>query len=549
MKIFKFLFSVSKTNVILAIAAGIISGVSGTLVIALVNNILMMDNPGTLQVVLGFSGLCITMLLSSLVSGYLLIRLAQGSIIELRLDLSKRILSTPLRGLEEKGSHRLLATLTDDVAAIMNAVSVSPMLITNLVIVIGCLGYMGYLSLPVLGIGFGFMLAAFLSYQLMMKFANKYLIQAREKQDELFNHFNALTQGTKELKTNKKRRISFFQNELTPTVHGVYQSTVRGMTLYTFAGNWGQLLFLFFIGFVLFLGPAFSPASSDVLVGYTLAILYMMTPLITILNIMPNFGRANISLKKIDSLSLASEDSVLTEENLERTSYEKLALIGLTHQYYREKEDLNFTLKIESLTFTPGELVFLVGGNGSGKTTLAKMITGLYQPESGSIFLDNKEIRNQDLDYYRQLFSVVFSDFYLFDNLLGVDLEKQEETAQYYLKLLQLDHKVKIEDGKLSTTKLSQGQRKRLALLTAYLEDRPFYVFDEWAADQDPIFKQVFYTQLLQDLKERGKTILVISHDDQYFHLAERMIIVDYGQIVSDERQESNHSKHLVAEY
>lgn len=549
MKIFKFLFSTSKVNVVLAIVAGIISGGSGTLVIALVNHILTLENPGMLRIILGFAGLCLAMLLTSFVSGYLLIRLAQGSIIELRLDLSKRILSTPLRVLEEKGPHRLLASLTDDVAAIMNAVSVSPMLITNLVIVLGCLGYMGFLSLPVLGIGLGFMLTAFLSYQLLMKFANKYLIQAREKQDELFNHFNALTQGTKELKTNKKRRLSFFQDELEPTVHGVYQSTVRGMTLYTFAGNWGQLLFLFFIGFVLFLGPVFSSVSSEILVGYTLAILYMMTPLITILNIMPNFGRANISLKKIDSLGLSLGDDVLTENNLEKRGYEKLEFKGLTHQYYREKEDLNFTLKIDNLTFTPGEIVFLVGGNGSGKTTLAKMLTGLYLPDSGSIILDGEEVTKDSIDHYRQLFSVVFSDFYLFDNLLGIDLEKQQEEAQHYLELLQLDHKVTIRNGKLSTTRLSQGQRKRLALLTAYLEDRPFYVFDEWAADQDPVFKEIFYTHLLQDLKERGKTILVISHDDQYFHLAERVINVDYGRIVSDERMESSKYRHLVAEY
>jgi putative pyoverdin transport system ATP-binding/permease protein len=549
MRIFKFLFSISKTNVILAIIAGIVSGGSGTVVIALVNHILTMDNPGTLKIVSGFVGLCLAMLLSSLISGYLLIRLAQGSINELRLDLSRRILSTPLRILEERGSHRLLAILTDDITSIMNAVSVSPMLITNLVVVLGCLTYMSFLSIHVLGIGLGFMLVAFLSYQLMMKFANKYLVQAREKQDELFNHFNALTQGTKELKANKKRRMSFFQEELAPTVNGVYSSTVKGMTLYTFAGNWGQLLFLFFIGFVIFMGPLFSSVGSDILIGYTLAILYMMTPLITILNIIPNFGRANISLKKIDSLGLSLGDDALIDKDFERKSFEKLEFKGLTHQYYREKEDLNFTMKIDELTFTPGEVVFLVGGNGSGKTTLAKMLTGLYFPDSGEILLDGEEITRRNIDHYRQLFSVVFSDFYLFDNLLGVDLEKQAEEAQHYLKLLQLDHKVSIRDGKLSTTKLSQGQRKRLALLTAYLEDRPFYVFDEWAADQDPVFKDIFYTHLLKDLKERGKTVLVISHDDKYFKLAERIINVDYGRIVSDVKETGAHQKQLVAEY
>ena len=88
---------------------------------------------------------------------------------------------------------------------------------------------------------------------------------------------------------------------------------------------------------------------------------------------------------------------------------------------------------------------------------------------------------------------------------------------RYYLKLLEIEHKVTVRDGVLSTTHLSQGQRKRLALLTAYLEDRPIYIFDEWASDQDPVFKEVFYKQLLPELKSRGKTVIAVSHDDRYF--------------------------------
>jgi len=76
-------------------------------------------------------------------------------------------------------------------------------------------------------------------------------------------------------------------------------------------------------------------------------------------------------------------------------------------------------------------------------------------------------------------------------------------------------------------------------LLTAYLEDRPIYVFDEWAADQDPHFKSVFYAQPLPDLKARGKTALVVTHDDRYFHSADRVIKLDYGKIVSVAATES----------
>ena len=172
-----------------------------------------------------------------------------------------------------------------------------------------------------------------------------------------------------------------------------------------------------------------------------------------------------------------------------------------------------------------------MGGNGSGKTTLAKLLCGLYIPESGALWLDSKPITDVTRDQYRQLFSVVFSDFYLFEKLLGLEAFNLDKRAAHYIAHLQLDHKVEVRGGQLSTVDLSQGQRKRLALLTAYLEDRPIYIFDEWAADQDPVFREIFYYELLPELKAKGKTVLVISHDDRYYGMADRILKLDYGQL------------------
>ena len=162
------------------------------------------------------------------------------------------------------------------------------------------------------------------------------------------------------------------------------------------------------------------------------------------------------------------------------------------------------------------------------------MITGLYIPEAGEIVLDDIKITDDNREWYRQHFSVIFSDYYLFEKLLGMGKPALDEQAQEYLRQLKIAHKVTIENGKLSTTDLSQGQRKRLALLTAYLENRPIYLFDEWASDQDPMFRDIFYKEILVNLKKRNKTVLVISHDDHYFHLADRIIKLDYGKIEYD---------------
>ena len=107
-----------------------------------------------------------------------------------------------------------------------------------------------------------------------------------------------------------------------------------------------------------------------------------------------------------------------------------------------------------------------------------------------------------------------------------------------YLSKLALSDKVSVSDSQLSTTKLSQGQRKRLALLLAYLEGRSIIILDEWAADQDPTFRRVFYTKLLPELQAHGKTVIAITHDDHYFHLADTVYRVDAGKISALKQEE-----------
>jgi putative ATP-binding cassette transporter len=271
------------------------------------------------------------------------------------------------------------------------------------------------------------------------------------------------------------------------------------------------------------------------LIGYTLVILYMMNPIQVILNIIPSFATASASMQKLEQLGLTLHEGDASEEITRQlkagASWQSVELVGVTHTYHREGEPGGFILGPIDLTLEPGELLFITGGNGSGKTTLAKLLLSLYIPKEGEIYLDGKVLTDETREQYRQLFSVVFSDFYLFESLFGLDSISLDANARKYLAQLQLDHKVKVEDGVLSTIDLSQGQRKRLALLTAYLEDRPIYLFDEWAADQDPLFKEIFYYQLLPELKARGKALIVISHDDRYYQVADRVIKLESGKL------------------
>ncbi len=254
---------------------------------------------------------------------------------------------------------------------------------------------------------------------------------------------------------------------------------------------------------------------------------------------LPVMGWASASAAKIESLGLLLDkaDEECTEFR-PRTAWEQIEFRGVTHAYRRDGQAHGFTLGPLDLEFRTGEILFLVGGNGSGKTTLAKLLTGLYLPADGALCVDGQPITATEREGYRQLFSVVFDDVVLFDSLWGLEAAGLDERAQRYLQELELDHLVTVTDGAFSTIRLSRGQRKRLALLTAYLENRPIYVFDEWAADQDPVFRRVFYERLLPELKSRGKTVVAITHDDRYFAAADRVIKLEEGHVVESFRHE-----------
>jgi putative ATP-binding cassette transporter len=536
MNVIYLLLRSSGSIVAIAVFAGLVSGASSARLIALINSAI--SSSGTLAPVLiwSFVGLALVTVLSRFVSELLLIRLSQQVISETRLLLSRRILGAPLRYLEELGTSRLLATLTEDVQAISNAVAYIPSLCIAIAVVVGCLVYLAWLSW-IIFLGFlGFLVLAILSYQLVTGHAKQSLELAREEQDKLFTHFRAITEGTKELKLNQARREAFFSEELEPTITQSRQYNIIGMSAFTIGLSWVQFLLFAVIGLVDFGLPKLTTVNQAVLSGYALTIIFLVVPLDAITTILPLLSKASIALKKIESISLAlasrSEQNLIILELAEPSrNWKQLQLQKVTHAYRGEQKESCFTLGPIDLTFHPQELMFLVGGNGSGKSTLAKLLTGLYLPESGEILTDGKPINDRNREWYRQQFSTVFPDFYLFDKLLGLVSSDIDAKTRDYLIKLQLDHKVTVKNGRLSTTALSQGQRKRLALLNAYLEDRPFYVFDEWASDQDPVFKDIFYTQLVPELKSRGKTVLVISHDDQYFHLADRVVKLDYGKL------------------
>ncbi|MGY2199347.1 cyclic peptide export ABC transporter [Pseudomonas gingeri] len=523
----------ARSWLVLAAVASLLSGFGSAAMVALINQALSVEGDELGALGLRFMLLGIGVLLLRLLSQTLFLYLGQRAKASVRLRTIGHIANASYAHLERYGGGRPLAILTGDLDTLVVLFINLPTIMMQSTVIIGCLTYLGWLSWQILLFALLAIAIGAVGFLLVNSRALEHLRGSRQREDDLIQQFRALFDGGKELKLHRSRRRTFIDDTLAPHIESVRVQRTLGYVLFSAASSWGNLVLFAFVGLTLFVLSRTYDVDHQVMSGYAMIFLYMILPIEGLLAALPTLGSARIALERIARLEAQLPAEIAGEQG-EDSGFRSIELRGLSHRYFREKENSYFMLGPIDLRFSPGEITYLIGGNGSGKTTLAKLLVGLYEGEGGSVLLDGEPVEAATRDAYRQRFSTVFSDFFLFDTLLGVMPPHLEPQARTLLKALQLEHKVSIEDGAFTTLNLSQGQRKRLALLVALLEDRAFYVFDEWAADQDPAFKEVFYKSLLPDLKARGKAVLVITHDDHYFSLADRCIKLDTGQIVAD---------------
>jgi putative ATP-binding cassette transporter len=516
-----------------ATVSSVIAGVSGAALVAVISQEINAfgQQPALVWI---FFALCLSCLVFKSCSEISLLHLTQTTVCDMRISLSRKLLATMQKKQQTLGKSSIFAILTSDVNVFMQAFQVLPLIISDGIIVTSCLAYMAWISWKTFIVFALCLIIGATGYHYAEQRPLRLMVNIREQTTVLFQNFRDLIEGSKELQLNKRRGQGFVEQVISPGAWDYCRLYVKCMSGYSLVTNFGTVVFYVAIGVTLFLLPQLLALSVDVVVTSTLLLLYLLRPMSELMGALPSLRQAAISLKKIQQLDCDLSPDIAdhhANNPFSSRSPLQLKLNEVCHQYPGLTEDSHFTLGPVDLSIHQGELLFIVGGNGSGKTTLAMLILGLYTPEQGTVSLNGLTVVDSNLEHYREHFSAVFSDFHLFEQLLGIDQEDIGGSAMRYLQLLHLAHKVNVVDGKYSTTSLSTGQRKRLALVSAYLEDRPIYLFDEWAADQDPVFKRVFYTELLPELKARGKTVLVITHDDVYFSVADRIVKLEDGHV------------------
>ena len=530
MSMIRQLLAQSRRSMVLAVIASAISAAVGIGIIGGVNHALEhgIDSPG--WALAAYVGLVGVLFASGVWSQSLLVGLGHQMVYQLRLQLVQRILNTSLERQEQLGAPALYNALTRDVTVVANATKQLPISLYNGLLLLAGICYMAWLSPLLFGCTCVIVaLGVWGDFKLVGRIKTM-MAEVRQLDDRLFEQYEAVVEGRNELGLSQPRRRFVFDQRFEPAASQARDTAVKADLLWAMNLNWTTVLVFALVGLVFFLGLSLESISQSVIVGYVLTTLFLRTPIAMILEAIPAVVRGTVALKAIDRLDLAPVQAVADKAPV--PVFQSLQLQQACYQYPGQADEAGFALGPVDLQLRAGELIFLIGGNGSGKSTLAKLLTGLYLPSSGAVLCNGEPVTAANVDSYRSCFSTIFPNFYLFDEVLdGAGEGGHNPRIDHYLQRLAIDHKVSVEGGRLSTTALSQGQRKRLALLLMYMEDRQVLLLDEWAADQDPLFREVFYREILPELKQAGKTIIAISHDDRYFDAADQLYKLDSGSL------------------
>jgi len=456
-------------------------------------------------------------------------------IINVRERISDKVRQSELKAMESVDNSVIFTRLTQDT----NIISQVGIILTNsaqaLMMMTFALIYILIISQLAFFVILGSVVVTVFLYRTFARDINIDLIEINSIEEKFFASLNGIISGFKELKVNTKKSDHLFREHKT-----IIDSlgTLKMQTSKKFVTNmmFTETFLYTLLGVIVFVLPHLVSEQSETIIKVTAATLFIIGPLDMTVSVLPTISRANISaktLRDLEDLLDTEHDAPDIKKNSEIIeSFDKIKLHDVEFHYLDKSGSRVFSIGPINLDINRGEVIFIVGGNGSGKSTLVKALLGLYFPQNGYISIDDEIVDDYNYQSYRELFSIILGDFHLFKKLYGLG----DVNAKIIKKLLidmQLDKKTKFIDGEFTDIDLSTGQRKRLALIASILEDKPIYVFDEWAADQDPEFRKHFYYEIIKDLKSQGKTIIAVTHDDAYFDVADKIYKMEYGKIIS----------------
>jgi putative ATP-binding cassette transporter len=450
-----------------------------------------------------------------------------------KIRIMAQVLKADLKTIDEIGRPWILQILVRDTQTVSQSILSIVQIAQSASTLIFLLIYIGFVSVPAFVI---VLLASFLIFILVsnrISKTTKAFSEAWHYEGESLKVLSDFMDGFKEIKMNSKRAAEL-SSEIVFGSRKSKSMKIEAMFALVNATIAPQLFFYILVGIAVFVLPVIFKDYSNSVQSITTSIMFLVGALGGIVGNIPPLAQASASAEelllleeKLNKIDLGDSN---TPEDEDFSIMQSLELKNLVYQYDENKGKKSFIIGPVSYIFAPGKIYFVRGNNGSGKSTLIRLLIGLYKPTSGGIYFNGDLVSQPSSPAYRNLFSVVFSDFHLFKRLYGI-YTADDSVINAAVDLLGMSEKIKIYDNNFSDINLSTGQRKRIALITAILEDRPIIVLDEWASDQDPEFRKYFYESILPELKNRGKTIIAITHDDHYYSMSDHLIKIENGML------------------
>lgn len=515
---------------LLAIILSVVSAFLSIYVLSSVNKLASGNYLATEQSGMILIGI-LALFISSFASQSVLSFTGTRVVADIRLQLSEQFLKQPFEQLMSMKKGHITGSLISDVTRIASMLMMAPLMIFNVLVLLFCFAYLATISLNLFWILSGFLLVAIVTSAVLLGKAQVHFTKMRQAEDDLFEGFRAIEEAKREL-SNDDRRVDFFlESEICPSVELTREKDFRAQIWWNLSGSWSAAMIFIALVCIIYCGSVWLSLPSDMLLQFVIVTLYMTGPIAFIVNSNQAIARGLTSVRRLKKLNLSPP----RELNYDTSSLVNWHTIKLEEIQYKYKvKDSMFHFGPVSFKINRGECYFIIGGNGSGKSTLAQMLTGLLQPDSGHVYVNEKRLSSDTMHEYRNLSSSIFFDVYLFRFFLNKEAQLADDDQIMALaKVFNIDHKINVKQGRISDIRLSQGQKKRIALIQSMLQDKDILLFDEVAADQDPVFKKFFYHTLLPQLKQQGKTLLVISHDDRYFDCADHLLKMEDGKLVS----------------
>lgn len=454
----------------------------------------------------------------------------------LKTRLVRKIENAELEQVERIDTAEILDRITENIAVISIAGSAISSILPSACMLVFGVSYLVWLSPAAFALLLPLQLVGLHLYQSKNELARRLLEERGNLRVRFLDSLLDLLRGAKEIRLSRRRAKSVYA-DFDASSKTLAHISAKVNKLYDDNALFVATNLYVLLAALVFVLPKHVQMDGPHIAKLVATILFLWGSIQTLLDVYVTYMKSNDALANIAALEKRLE-SARKLEKLDTTpdpwsgNPGAIRLVDVEYIYPNIGHDTPFHVGPIDLTIEPGEVVFIVGGNGTGKSTLLKILTGLYTPTRGSVQARQVSISPYNVDYFREMISVIFSDFHLFSKAYGL-LDADPAAVTALLRDLHIDRKTAFRNGAFTQQKLSTGQKKRLAMVISLLDDRPVMVLDEWAADQDPELRKHFYEEMIPALKRKGKTIIAVSHDDRYLHIADRIVTMEYGQIRS----------------